>query len=420
MRIIVLVPVAASVALMLFSISFAFQATALLQTGQKQCYNTAGAVIDCSNTGQDGEYRKGINWGSGRYKVSGPCWTDSVTGLTWTSTAGVPLPRGTWRPVSLVRAANYYATCDYTDWRMPNINELQSLVHSGFNEESCDGSACATMGNFFTSAGFLNIEGQDYWSGTTYTAYAGNAWVFDLEHGGFVYEQEKSSPYSYTWFVRGRSHNLLKTGQTLCYSEANNSVIDCGGTEQDGEYLLGVGWSADRHSLTYCSSSGPCPDPSIDCDGDSSNDIVTDNLTGMIWPRDANKIGYETWQGALDAANILTLCGHGDWRLPNRNELMSLIDRSMYEPAISMNHPFLNVQSAPDFWSSTTNAGTTAEAWVVGLGYYGKDSSSPKSWANTARVWPVRGGTDSQKNFRNFLPLIDRQPLSNNFLHFFW
>ena len=32
------------------------------QTGQTQCYDASGDVIDCTGTGQDGEYQEGMPW----------------------------------------------------------------------------------------------------------------------------------------------------------------------------------------------------------------------------------------------------------------------------------------------------------------------------------------------------------------------
>ena len=90
--------------------------------------------------------------------------------------------------------------------------------------------------------------------------------------------------------------------------------IDCAGTGQDGEYQAGVS-----------------VDPRFTDNGDGT---VTDNLTGLIWLKDADCFGSRNWTNALSDANTLAdgSCGltdgsvAGDWRLPNVRELQSLID----------------------------------------------------------------------------------------------
>ena len=116
------------------------------------------------------------------------------------------------------------------------------------------------------------------------------------------------------------------------------------------------------------------------------------------------------WQSALTWSNNLAngKCGlsdnsvAGDWRLPNINELRSLVDYSRHDPDLPGGHPFTNVQSVW-YWSSTTNPVYTAGAFNVGVSrgsihvnrkYYGATGSSRVSSkaGDSLGVWPVRGG----------------------------
>jgi hypothetical protein len=56
-----------------------------------------------------------------------------------------------------------------------------------------------------------------------------------------------------------------------------------------------------------------------------NTNTVMDNLTGLVWARNANLGGTMTWSNALAYCESLTYGGHSDWRLPNRLELHSLI-----------------------------------------------------------------------------------------------
>jgi hypothetical protein len=81
------------------------------------------------------------------------------------------------------------------------------------------------------------------------------------------------------------------------------------------------------------------------------------------------------------------LRGSSDWRLPNRKELFSLIDRSQLNPALPSDHYFVDVQLGY-YWTSTTYAYQTDRAWVVDM----KDGDmGPRDKTGNAWVWPVRG-----------------------------
>ena len=139
---------------------------------------------------------------------------------------------------------------------------------------------------------------------------------------------------------------------------------------------------------------------------DNSNGTVTDNLTGLIWLKNANFMaGARTWAQALDdCAGLADAAGGltdgsiaGDWRLPNRKELDSLIALQYSNLALpntagtgqwTPGDPFTGVQSNY-YWSSTTHAANTGNAWVVHL-YDGSVVNGSKTY--THYVWPVRGG----------------------------
>jgi hypothetical protein len=87
---------------------------------------------------------------------------------------------------------------------------------------------------------------------------------------------------------------------------------------------------------------------------DNGDGTATDNLTSLVWLKDANCIGAQNWTAALASANGLSSgnCSLtdgslvGDWHLPNLRELQSLIDYSQFSPTLPGGYPFLNVQSA--------------------------------------------------------------------------
>jgi hypothetical protein len=165
-----------------------------------------------------------------------------------------------------------------------------------------------------------------------------------------------------------------KAGQTTSYA-----------TGDDGDLEKGVPWPNPRFT-------------------DNLDGTVTDNLTGLIWLKNANCFGTRTWNNALSDCNGLSsgLCGltdgssAGDWRLPNLKELFSLIHFGYYNLALPNTNgngqwtngdPFTNVQFL--YWSSNTYLTSTNIAWDV-LMVDGQVNVTGK--LVDQHVWCVRGG----------------------------
>ena len=111
-----------------------------------------------------------------------------------------------------------------------------------------------------------------------------------------------------TSFAFAGTVDLPRTGQTECYDESGK-MIACEGTGQDSDIQAGVPW----------------PEPRFTDNGDGT---MTDNLTGLMWTKDASlpNVTMEYWNQAIDYCDNLTLAGYSDWRLPNVNELESLVN----------------------------------------------------------------------------------------------
>jgi len=343
----------------------------LPKTGQTTCYDTSGSVIPCPLTGQDGEIQAGVPWPDPRFTDNGNgTMTDNLTGLMWTKDAN-PGGYQTWQQA--LDYANGLTLAEYSDWRLPNVNELESLINA--NE--------ANSATWLNAQGFTNVQASYYyWSSTALARSPDCAWIV-LMWNGDVLATFKSGSHPYVWPVRGGQcgsldHSVIclpKTGQTKCYNTSGGE-IPCAGTGQDGEIQAGVAR----------------PDPGFTDHGDGT---ITDNLTGLMWTKNANLPGgAKNWQQALDYANNLTLAGYPDWRLPNRKELYSLQDFSRYNPSLPAGHPFTNVQAISDYLSSTTDAGSTDNAWGVGIydGHVDNGNGDKSSGGNNTYVWPVRGG----------------------------
>jgi hypothetical protein len=146
----------------------------------------------------------GESWPQPRFIVgnesgaSANCVTDKLTGLMWVRHLNTVKINGTkngesttWQNAIIsVENANY---CGYTDWRLPNITELKSLINYG-------------QGNSVT---WLNTQGFDsvptanyYWSSTRLALSTANlAWGVDMRYGSL--DAGYNTLYNNVWPVRG-------------------------------------------------------------------------------------------------------------------------------------------------------------------------------------------------------------------------
>ena len=81
---------------------------------------------------------------------------------------------------------------------------------------------------------------------------------------------------------------------------------------------------------------------------EDGGETVFDSATGLVWQKAS--VSGKDWNGALSYCESLTLAGKSDWRLPNKNELMTLIDYSKSEPA-----SIFPGMTSETLWSSTFN-----------------------------------------------------------------
>jgi hypothetical protein len=368
------------------------------ETGQTVCYSAAGTVIPCAGTGQDGELQKGAPWPSPRFTnadgttpVSGDVVVDQLTGLMWSRATGTgPVACGPYQskfwPNALDQIAclNTNSYLGYSNWRLPNINELRTLVHRGENDTYA----------WLNNQGFNLSNFGNYWASTTYATEADRAWYVEMRYG-IVYHSGKY--FSYTVLpVRdaqtGAPFNVAKTGQAECY-DGLGTVVSCTNAGQDGSYQKGTAWPSLRFTAK--------PDTTI-----------SDNLTGLIWVPDASIMktrdsawdqdlwtndGLVYWQHALDyiaKLNAENYLGHNDWRLPNANELASLMHFGEANPAVWLNSQgFSNLATIySTYWTSTTYSDPVAKNDALFIRIDTPMLNHAQKGGNGFAVWPVRGG----------------------------
>lgn len=381
------------VMILLLALPAAVFAIQLPVTGQTACYDGSGKSRACAGTGEDGEIQAGVVWPLPRFSDNGNAtMTDHLTGLIWSKDANAPgsapaaCPNAgssmTWPAaldfVSCLNAGNFAGA---GDWRLPNLNELESLVHAGVSNPSA----------WLNASGFSQVQSGPYWSSTnddsdpkTQVPSEVNAWDVDLATGDLSLPSNKTFLRA-VWPVRGTSTapaQLWQTGQVKCFDVAGRRINPCLGSGQDGELLAGALWTPSRYTPNLAVT------------------LAVDQLTGLIWPAQTNSPGPQscanaghpmTWQEALNHVKCLNqqaYLGLNSWRLPNRKELRSLADYSTANPAVLDFSPFAaGLAKGNTFWSSTTHAAVPDRAWSVSL-FDGSVSGADKRNA-LLPVWPV-------------------------------
>jgi hypothetical protein len=334
----------------------------VIRTDQVDCYNSAGDVIPCLSSLQDGALRAGAAWPQPRFSDRGDTVVDHLTGLMWTKDASVTeFPFMWWEALAFINDMNSNCAYGYSDWRLPNRKELFSLVsHTKTNPSLPAGHP------------FVHVFSGYYWTSTTCSRLHREAWYVHLG-GARLFKGMKHGSYM-VWPVRSEEKGVVelpRSGQQLCYDETQE-VISCIGSGQDGALQIGFEWPEPRFA--------------------GHDRTVLDRLTGLMWTKKANCTSMEVnWKTALEtvkAMNADRVYGYGDWRLPNIRELESLTDMGSHSPALSSGHSFKAVQKY--YWSSTTSTYDPCYAWAlyiedgaVGVGY--KPNSS-------FFVWAVRDG----------------------------
>ncbi len=347
-------------------------------TNQTTCYDDVGNVITCPSKGQSfygqdanniinpPSYAK-LDSAGNTLPDAATSWSmvkDNITGLVWevktnkdgiqnyadphdadntytwydsnpaTNGGNAGTPGDGANTEAFIKSLNDAKFGGFSDWRMPTDKELAYIIDYSI----------PYPGPAINTKYFPNTIAAPYWSSDTLVNYTDNAWLVHFDRS-YVHAYYKSNG-NYVRAVRGgpSSSGAASTGQLL------------------------------TTAATVATSFT-----------DNGDGTVTDGSTGLTWQQTAAT--NMTWDQALSYCAALNLAGHTDWRLPSVKELRSLADNSRSNPSLDTTY-FPNAP-ASWFWSGTTGAYQTSNAWIVNF-YFGDVDDYNKT--NIYCVRAVRGG----------------------------
>jgi hypothetical protein len=313
---------------------------AIVDTNQNRCFDSnSGFETDCSGSGYDADYAGN----QPDYSDNGDdTISDNVTGLMWTKSPDLN-GDGSVNSSDKKSQSNAVTYCEeltlsgYSDWRLPDIKTLYSLMDFTGNDPSgYTGTASSDLSIFIpeafvkafgdTDAGERLIDGQ-YATTTIYVYYT------NLGNG-------MSETMFGVNFVDGRIKG---------YPTSNNKkyFIHCvRGNEDYGKNLYTA----------------------------NSDETVSDLATGLMWQQnDSQSVDFDD---AVSICEKAETGGFTDWRLPNIKELHSIVDYSRSPDttnsaaidSVFNSTSISNEGGSSDwgyYWSSTTHTAINSDASLV-------------------------------------------------------
>jgi hypothetical protein len=306
----------------------------IMDTNQTFCYDDSSS-ISCPNDGQaffgqDAQY----TGNTPRYQDNGDgTVSDLVTGLMWQQEPGEKMTYD-----QAVAGAASFNLAGYTDWRLPTIKELYSLIQfSGTDVSICmNGGTC--NGKPFIDTNYFHFS---YGDTSTGERIIDSQWATSSIYTGTVFggQQAMFGVNFADGRIKGYPTGLGPDGRSKTY------------------FVIYV-----RGNTSY----------GINNFVDNGDGTITDQATGLTWTQNDSTHGLD-WETALNYCASLDYAGISDWRLPNAKELQSIVDYNRSPDATNSAaiDPIFNISTTtneagqldyPAFWSSTTHVSSNGSS----------------------------------------------------------
>lgn len=269
----------------------------IVSTNQTLFYNNSSEISAPSPGaafyGQDATY----SGNTPNYKDNGNgTVTDMVTGLMWQKSPDTDGDGDIDAADKLtydeaVAGAKSYSLGGYTDWRLPTIKELYSLIlFSGIDPSGPPGMSTGDLYPFI-----------------------------DTDYFDFAYGDESAGER----IIDSQYASSTKYGTYTMFGDETMFGVNFADGRIKG-YGLSIHGMDKTFFVTYVRGNA---NYGINDFHDNDDGTITDNATGLMWMQNDNGEGIR-WEDALSYAENMEFAGFSDWRLPDAKELQSLVDYS--------------------------------------------------------------------------------------------
>ena len=298
--------------------------------------------------------------------------TDTETGLMWMKDMGCIGSMNWQSGLDAIHAFNAtplsfncrgFTASSYQDWALPNRNELRSLI-SYYDDFP------ALIPDFPAD----EIKPY-YWTSTTMAANPDSAYGVYMGNGELTYSPKEEKKY--IWPVRPSQGRILRQRvpdktETIELKADHYLLRPIGNRKR-------IEWPVKRFT-------------------DHGDGTIVDNLTGLMWLKDASCLERYSWEESFVIIRWLNdlspkikceeyTVSYDNWQFPEMNQLEILLDGVQEEPAEWLNRQGTVNMQARDYWSSTENPLNLYHAWAMNM-LAGGVRNYPKSFR--LHVWPFR------------------------------
>jgi|GEM_PF-1256324 len=306
----------------------------VVDTGQSSCFDTFGTSVSCNNTGQDGAY----NGNQPSYTNNGDgTITDNTTGLTWQKSPDTNGDGNVGYSDKLTQssAVSYCSNLtlgSQSDWRLPNIKEMYSLIN--FNGEDASSAADDDTSNLTP---FIDTSYFDFAYGDT----SSGERIIDVQYATTTIYVSTTVLGTETMFGVNMADGRIKGYETSIGGSAKTFTVQC---------VRGDSYGTNGFT-------------------DNNDETISDSASNLMWEKNDSQSDM-SWDSALSYCESGATGGYTDWRLPNAKEMQSIVDytrspdttSSAAIDAIFNATSFTNEGGATDwgfYWTSTSHKNPT-------------------------------------------------------------
>jgi hypothetical protein len=280
-----------------------------------------------------------------QYEVQGDVVVDHATGLMWQK-SGSENEMTYGEAQEYVKKLNQKKFAGYSDWRLPTIPELMSLLEP---EKQKNGLYMSPI---------FGVKEKYYWYWSadrlpeSEGGSSGGAWGVHFADGGVAWNflDNKTAVRCVRSISLWSEPEIVISAptRTVTPTPMRSELEKVSTEEAQKEFKLTTNW---------------VPRTYVENQYEVQGDVVVDHATGLMWQKSGSE-SYMTYGEAQEYVKKLNqeqFAGYDDWRLPTIPELMSLL-----EPEKQSNNLYIDpIFDSKQIWCWSADRLSSGAAWPV-------------------------------------------------------